>query len=92
MELDLDVSRSPDQRAKHAQASVVRLDAVVHDGRPRLRVRDDGTGGAHPSRGSGLIGLTDRVEALGGTMTIVSPRHRGTTIEVELPLTALEQG
>jgi len=36
MELDLDVSRSPDQRAKHAQASVVRLDAVVHDGRPRL--------------------------------------------------------
>jgi signal transduction histidine kinase len=92
MELDLDVSRSPDQRAKHAQASVVRLDAVVHDGRPRLGVRDDGTGGAHPSRGFGLIGLTDRVEALGATMTIVSPRHSGTTIEVELPLTALEQG
>jgi len=47
---------------------------------------------AHPSRGSGLIGLTDRVEALGGTMTIVSPRHSGTTVEVKLPLTALAQG
>jgi signal transduction histidine kinase len=108
MELDLDVeTRLPPSvevaayyvvaealtnAAKHAQASVVRLSAVVHDGRLCLTVSDDGTGGADPSRGSGLIGLTDRVEALGGTMAIVSPRHSGTTIEVELPLTALELG
>jgi signal transduction histidine kinase len=106
MELDLDVeTRLPPSvevaayyvvpeamtnAAKHAQASVARLSAV--DGRLCLIVSDDGTGGADPSRGSGLIGLTDRVEALGGTMTIVSPRHSGTTIQVELPSTALEQG
>jgi signal transduction histidine kinase len=108
MELDLDVETrlSPSvevaayyvvaealtNAAKHAHASVVRLSAVVHEGRLCLTVSDDGTGGADPSRGSGLIGLTDRVEALGGAMTIVSPPHGGTTIDVELPLTAPEQG
>jgi signal transduction histidine kinase len=51
----------------------------------------DGTGGADPSRGSGLIGLTDRIEALAGTVTIVSPPGAGTTIGVELPLTGSEQ-
>ena len=71
---------------KHAHASVVRLSAVVEDGRICLTVSDDGAGGADPSRGSGLIGLTDRVEALGGTMTVLSPLGGGTTLQVKLPV------
>ncbi|HZA10245.1 sensor histidine kinase, partial [Mycobacterium sp.] len=73
--------------AKYANASVVRLSATVQDGWLSMTVRDDGVGGADPSRGSGLLGLTDRVEALGGTLTIVSPRGGGTLLHVELPVT-----
>ena len=80
------VAEAMTNAAKHAQASVVQLRAVVEGGRLCLTVSDDGTGGADPSRGSGLIGLTDRVEALGGTMAIMSPPKAGTTIQVELPL------
>ena len=54
-----------------------------------LRIRDDGVGGARPG-GSGLVGLRDRVEALGGTLTIDSPRGRGTTLVAKLPLTVAE--
>jgi signal transduction histidine kinase len=56
-------------------------DDVLH-----LSIRDDGAGGADPARGSGLTGLTDRVEALGGTITIASPFGEGTSLFVELPL------
>ena len=52
----------------------------------RVSVRDDGIGGADPARGSGLVGLRDRVEALGGTVAVDSPRGEGTAIEVALPL------
>ena len=52
----------------------------------RLAVRDDGVGGADPARGSGLLGLYDRVEAAGGTITIHSPNGEGTEVLVELPL------
>jgi signal transduction histidine kinase len=52
-----------------------------------LRVRDDGVGGADPVRGSGLVGLKDRVEALGGTLAVHSPAGAGTALRVELPLT-----
>jgi signal transduction histidine kinase len=52
----------------------------------RLLVRDDGAGGADPTRGSGLTGLEDRVDALGGMMTVHSPRGVGTSLHVELPL------
>jgi len=62
--------------AKHAQASVAYIDVDVHENALRLRVRDDGLGGADPARGSGLIGPDDRVEALGGTMHIDSPPAR----------------
>jgi hypothetical protein len=48
--------------------------------------RDDGVGGASPGGGSGLIGLTDRVQALGGTISVTSPTGQGTTILVELPI------
>ena len=71
---------------KHARASVVRVSAAVRGSRLFLTVRDDGAGGADPSCGSGLIGLTDRAEALGGTLTIISPPGQGTSIQAELPL------
>jgi signal transduction histidine kinase len=72
--------------AKHSNASVVTLRAVVEDDRLVLTIHDDGAGGADPSGGSGLVGLTDRVEAVGGTLTVVSPRGDGTTLRAELPL------
>jgi signal transduction histidine kinase len=71
---------------KHANASVVELRAAVEDDHLTMVIRDDGTGGADPSRGSGLIGLTDRVEAVGGTLTFASPRGQGTTLRVQLPV------
>ena len=72
--------------AKHAHASFVRVEADVIDGDLRLSVRDDGVGGADPARGSGLVGLTDRVEALGGKLTVHSPQAGGTTLQIDLPL------
>jgi signal transduction histidine kinase len=73
--------------AKHAHANVVELIAA-HDNRVlTLEVRDDGIGGADTGRGSGILGLTDRVEALGGTITITSPPRGGTTLSIRLPIT-----
>jgi signal transduction histidine kinase len=51
-----------------------------------VRVRDDGRGGANLTGGSGLIGLTDRAEALGGRLSLHSPPGAGTTMYAELPL------
>jgi signal transduction histidine kinase len=51
-----------------------------------VEVRDDGRGGADPAEGSGLLGLRDRVEAIGGTMRLTSPSGAGTSLRVELPL------
>jgi signal transduction histidine kinase len=72
--------------AKHARASVVHMDATTDEGTLTLMVRDDGVGGADPGRGSGLVGLQDRVEALGGTITIDSSAAKGTCVEVTLPI------
>ena len=72
--------------AKHAHATFVRVEAEIIDGDLRVSVQDDGVGGANPARGSGLVGLTDRVEALGGKLTLHSPPDGGTTLHVELPL------
>lgn len=72
--------------AKHANASVIHVDAEATDRVLHLRVRDDGAGGADPARGSGLAGLKDRVEALGGTITVHSPAGAGTSMHAELPL------
>jgi signal transduction histidine kinase len=74
--------------AKHARASAVEVDAEASAGSLRLLVRDDGVGGADPLRGSGLVGLKDRIEALGGTFTLHSPPGGGTTVFCELPVTA----
>ena len=74
--------------AKHARASVVEVSAETSGGTLRVRVRDDGIGGADPVRGAGLLGLKDRIEALGGTFSVHSPVGSGTTVTCELPVTA----
>ena len=71
--------------AKHARASVIDMRADGCDGALILSVSDDGVGGADPSRGSGIIGLKDRVEALGGTISMLSPPGHGTALHVQLP-------
>jgi signal transduction histidine kinase len=71
--------------AKHSHAREVRLTASDEGGVLTVEVADDGIGGAGPGRGSGLRGLADRVEALGGTLTISSPPGRGTTLRAEVP-------
>jgi signal transduction histidine kinase len=68
---------------------------VVVEGRDstlRVRVRDEGVGGAEPQRGSGLIGLRDRVEALGGSIDVRSPVGQGTVIQVSLPIERVDGG
>jgi signal transduction histidine kinase len=82
------VAESLTNAAKHARPTAIRVTADVVNGLLRLTVRDDGIGGADPARGSGLTGLTDRVEALGGTITVDSPPGEGTTVRVRLPLSA----
>jgi signal transduction histidine kinase len=52
----------------------------------RLAVRDDGIGGADPAQGSGLVGLGDRIEALGGTLQVTSPAGGGTTLLIQIPV------
>ena len=71
--------------AKHAKASVIEMRVDSCDGALDLSIGDDGIGGADPSRGSGIIGLRDRVETLGGTISVLSPRGHGTALYVRLP-------
>jgi signal transduction histidine kinase len=82
------ISEALTNAAKHASASSVVVDVEAIDDVLRLSVRDDGVGGADLSRGSGLVGLKDRVAALGGRISLVSPPGGGTSLEVELPLVA----
>jgi signal transduction histidine kinase len=70
---------------RRMQQAAVEVEAL--DGLLQVSVRNDGVGGADFARGSGLVGLKDRVEALGGRVLLVSPRAKGTSVEVELPLT-----
>jgi signal transduction histidine kinase len=71
---------------KHAAATVVTVHASVARDRLVLVVSDDGRGGADPARGSGLVGLKDRIEALGGTIDVRSPAGGGTTITCRVPV------
>jgi signal transduction histidine kinase len=82
------VSEALTNAAKHAHASIVHVAAEVRHDVLELSIRDDGSGGADPARGSGLIGLADRVDALGGTIEVTSPVGDGTTLRVMLPLEA----
>jgi signal transduction histidine kinase len=79
------VSEALTNAAKHGHATVVRLRAQRDDGLIRVAVTDDGIGGADPARGSGLIGLSDRIGAIGGKLAIDSPPGQGTSIVAELP-------
>ncbi|HLI56742.1 MAG TPA: DUF4118 domain-containing protein [Actinomycetota bacterium] len=72
--------------AKHARASVVQVGVRAGDGAVRLSIRDDGVGGADPARGSGLLGLRDRVETAGGRLEIHSPVGEGTALEAVIPI------
>ena len=71
--------------AKHAGASRVSVTAQRRNGSLVVSVRDDGVGGAVPAPGSGLAGITDRVAALGGSVSVASPSGRGTEVTAELP-------
>ncbi|GIJ59191.1 sensor histidine kinase [Virgisporangium aurantiacum] len=70
---------------KHAQATRCSVDVDRGDGRLVVEVVDDGVGGADTERGTGLRGLADRVEALGGQLRVWTPRGRGTRVRAEIP-------
>ena len=79
--------------ARHAHASAVGVEAEIVGDLLRVTVRDDGVGGgASLAGGSGLAGLKDRVEALGGRIVLHSPPGAGTSLRAELPLTATNDG
>ena len=84
------VSEALTNAAKHAHASLVHIEADVIDGDGdgvlRVSVRDDGRGGTYLGGGSGLVGLKDRVEALGGAITIESPPGKGTALHAAVPI------
>jgi signal transduction histidine kinase len=80
------VSEALTNATKHANATRVEVETAVRDGSLRLSIRDDGVGGADPAVGSGLVGLRDRVEALGGSIEISSPAGQGTSVVAKLPV------
>ena len=80
------VSESLANVAKYASASRAQVDVARDNGLLVVEVSDDGVGGADPGKGSGLRGLIDRVEALGGQLHVSSETGLGTTVRAELPL------
>jgi signal transduction histidine kinase len=80
------VSETLTNAAKHSRASQVQVEVEVRDRALCIAVSDDGVGGADAARGSGLLGLKDRVEAIGGTISLESRRSVGTSLIAELPL------
>jgi signal transduction histidine kinase len=80
------VSEALTNVAKHARASMVNIELDADDAILQLAIRDDGVGGADPGQGSGLVGVADRVEALGGRLHINSPAAGGTSLLVEIPV------
>jgi signal transduction histidine kinase len=64
----------------------VHVSIETRDGKLTVVVEDDGVGGADPNHGSGLIGLKDRAEAIGGKISLRSPHKEGTSLYLELPL------
>jgi signal transduction histidine kinase len=71
---------------KYAGASSVRVCVERHDGIASVEIADDGIGGADPGAGTGLRGLADRIEALGGRLEVESPAHGGTRLRAVLPV------
>jgi signal transduction histidine kinase len=80
------VSEALTNVVKHARATCANV-TIRRDGDLlRFEVTDDGRGGADPAAGSGILGLRDRAEASGGTLFVVSPPGKGTTVTAQLPL------
>jgi signal transduction histidine kinase len=82
------VSEALTNTAKHAHASHAQVAVERRENRLHLSIRDDGVGGADPERGTGLVGLRDRVQALAGSIEVDSHPGHGTAIVAELPLPA----
>ncbi len=80
------VSEALTNVAKYAHASVVHVVVHASDSIAEIAVRDDGIGGADPTRGSGLVGLMDRVAVLGGTLTVTDEPGKGTSIVAKIPV------
>ncbi|HEX6656294.1 MAG TPA: sensor histidine kinase, partial [Candidatus Limnocylindria bacterium] len=80
------VAESLTNAAKHASAREVRVEAAIANRALQLSVADDGVGGADASRGSGLVGLVDRLAAIGGTVTVDSPAGGGTRVSASIPV------
>jgi signal transduction histidine kinase len=85
------VSEALTNAAKHSHAALVRVRAEVVDGSLHVTVSDNGVGGADARSGSGLLGLSDRVEALGGTIVVTSPPGEGTSLALRLPIRQARQ-
>jgi predicted ATPase/signal transduction histidine kinase len=86
------VSEALTNATKHAHASVAHVEVDIVDDVLHVRVRDDGRGGADSAGGSGLIGIRDRVEALGGRFRVQTAPETGTTVSAELPLGPNREG
>jgi signal transduction histidine kinase len=80
------VSEALTNAARHASASMVHIDLEADGSIVLLSIHDDGVGGADPGRGSGLIGLRDRIEALGGKIELASPAGGGTSLFARIPI------
>ena len=80
------VSEALTNVAKHAQATKAKVEVTVTGEALKFEITDDGRGGADPSAGSGILGLRDRAEALGGTLFVISPPGKGTIVTAQLPL------
>ena len=80
------VSEALTNVVKHAQATKAKVDMTLTGDALRFEITDDGRGGADPSGGSGILGLRDRAEAVGGTLFVISPPGKGTVVTAQLPL------
>jgi len=80
------VSEALTNTARHADATAATVEVTCGEGALRVRVRDDGRGGADLAHGSGLVGLRDRVEALGGRLAVGNEPGAGTSLDVRIPL------
>lgn len=80
------VAEAMTNAVKHSRAQMVYLDVGIEGETLVVEIRDDGVGGAESGIGTGVIGLFDRVDAAGGSLTVVSPPGQGTTVRAELPV------
>ena len=79
------VETLPKAPVEGVNVAVDTLAITATAGNALISIRDDGVGGADPAQGSGLVGLRDRIEAVGGALTVTSPAGHGTTLLIEMP-------